>query len=215
MAAGSRKQRPSAADAFTEIDVSSAIQLDFKVGRTHNLEVIADDNLLSYVKTEVRGDRLAVYVDGSYSSNLGVKVQATAHIKSLGWQCTSKVTLENITSENFQLKLSGASDCQLNIQADLVVMDLSGKPCGDRRYAKRLTVNCSGASPRMRQVLPLPQLMRTLAGPLAHVKATDQLEAKVSGASILRYAGNPAKLKKKTSGASSISVVELDKAERE
>src|SRR5262249_6542991 len=124
---GVAKTETRPTDAFTEIDVSNAIQFDFKIGPARDLEIIADDNLLPHVKTEVSGNRLTIYVDGSYSSDLGVKVRATAPtLSALTGSGASRITLGDITTDKFQLTLSGASDCQSNLQADSVEMVVSG-----------------------------------------------------------------------------------------
>ena len=65
-------------EGFAEISVGGAIKLDVTIGPAISISVTADDNILPHVKTEVSGDRLKIYVDESYSSKLGVKVQLAA-----------------------------------------------------------------------------------------------------------------------------------------
>jgi putative autotransporter adhesin-like protein len=193
---------------FSEIDVGSAIQLDAKIGPATSLVVTSDDNILPHVKTVVAGDRLKIYLDGSCSTNIGIKVEATTPaLQALLGSGASKSTVSGITGEQFQLGLSGASGCQLTGDADLIDATLSGASHGTIvGTARQLTVECSGASHLDATRLTARMVAAELSGAsTANVNATDELTAVASGASTLRYVGQPAKLDKAISGASTVA----------
>src|SRR5829696_9109223 len=69
------EQRPIA--EFTEIDVGGAVNLELTVGPATKLEVTTDDNLLAHVKTESANERLKISMEGSTSTNLGIRIKCT------------------------------------------------------------------------------------------------------------------------------------------
>ena len=72
--------------------------------------------------------------------------------------------------------------------------------------SKQLAIECSGASHINAARLTAKTVTADLSGAsTAHVNATEELEAEASGASTLRYVGQPAKLDKEISGASTVA----------
>jgi len=196
------------AASFAEIDVGSGIQLDVKFGPAISLIVTGDDNLLPHLKTEITGDRLKIYTDTPYSSDLGVKVSVTLPaLKVLAGSGASNTMLTDVAGEQILLDLSGASDCQFTGVADLIDVKLSGASHSTLAgAAKRLAVECSGASHVDAARLTARTVTAELSGAsTAHVNATEELAAEASGASTLRYIGQPAKLDKEISGASTVA----------
>jgi hypothetical protein len=206
---GIAKTETRSVGEFTEVEVGNAIELAVTVGPEQNdLVVTADDNLLPHVQTIVTGNRLKIYLDTSCSTNVGVEVTATAAaLRSLVGSGASTTTISGITGERFDLELSGASGCELTGDTDLLDVTLSGashsKIAGS---AKQLTVECSGASRLDASELTAEIVSADVSGAsTADVSATSELTAEASGASTLRYAGQPAKLDKRTSGASTVT----------
>jgi len=174
---------------FTELDVGAAINVELAVGPATKLEITADDNLLSHVKTELVGDRLKISMDGSTSSKLGIKVKAsTPALKAYQGSGATTAAVAGIKVEQFKLKLSGASKCTLRGEATTFSVDCSGASNAETSAltAKTVKVEASGAS-------------------TVTVQATEELIADASGASTIRYSGTPVKVKKDASGASTIA----------
>jgi hypothetical protein len=197
-----------AVDSFSEIEVGSAIELEVTIGPAADLVVTADDNILPYLKTEVSRDRLNIYLDASSTSGIQVKVSATVpELKALVASGATRTTLIGVAGEHFQLDLSGASTCQLTSDADVMDVKLSGASHGTLTgSAKELTLECSGASRVTATEFQAEKVAVELSGAsTARVHATNELSAEASGASTLRYAGEPAKLEKEISGASTVA----------
>jgi len=174
--------------AFTEFDVSAAMNVELTVGPATKLEITADDNLLPHLKSEVSDGKLKLYFDTSNSSKIGVKVKAsTPSLKAYHGSGATTAKIEGLKADAFNLHLSGASNCTIDGTADKLVVECAGASNvkAAKLVAKSAKVNVSGASS-------------------VDVNASDELNADASGASSIRYSGNPASLKKGTSGASSI-----------
>jgi hypothetical protein len=192
---------------FAEISVSSAIKLDVTVGPAAAIAVTADDNILPHVKVEVSGDRLKIYVDESYSSKLGVKVQMAAPVlRGLRASGAAKTTVNDARGERFRLGLSGASECRWKGEVDALAMKLDGgSHAAISGSAGRLEMNCSGASKVDARNLTAKSVKAELSGAsTARVNVSDDLNVVASGASSLKYAGQP-KVDQKVSGASRVS----------
>jgi hypothetical protein len=191
---------------FADIAVSGAIKLDVTVGPAVAIDITAEDNILPHVKTEVTGDRLKIFVDESYSSKLGVKVQMAApELRGLRASGASKTTVTDASGERFRLGLSGASECKWKGEVDALAMKLDGgsqaKVSGT---AGRLEMNCSGASKVEARDLETKTAKAKLSGAsTARVNVSDDLNVEASGASSLRFSGQPT-VKKNVSGASTV-----------
>ena len=135
-------------------------------------------------------------------------MKATAPaLQGLAASGAATTTIVGIEANRFQLDLSGASSCHLTGNADLFEMTLNGASratiVGE---AKQLKAGCSGASQLDAKSLTVEKATVELSGAsTGHVNVTKELSAEASGASTLRYAGQPAELDKRVSGASTIA----------
>jgi hypothetical protein len=193
---------------FSEIEVGNAIQLDVVVGEPAEVTVSADDNILPLVKTVLAGDRLKIYVDESFSTDLGVQVKITTpELKALEGSGASRITAGRITGDAFSLGLSGASTCDLASDAEALEVTLSGASRSSLvGVTQQLTIECSGASHVDATKLTADKVHAEVSGASsARVFANQELAATASGASNVRYAGNPAKVAQDVSGASTVA----------
>jgi hypothetical protein len=115
-------------------------------------------------------------------------------------------TLSGIADDRFQLDLSGASSCQLTGDAELLEVSLSGASRATIAGGTRqLKAECSGASQLDAMELSAEKASVELSGAsTGQVNVSQELAADASGASTLRYAGEPSSLDKRSSGASTI-----------
>lgn len=194
-------------EKFVDISVSSAIKLDENVGPAVAIAVTADDNILPHVITEVTGDRLKIYVDASCSSKLGVKVNmSTPELRGLRGSGAAKISITNASGERFRLGLSGASECKWKGEVDALAMKLDGgSKANVSGSATRLEANCNGAVKLEARDLTTKSGKIVLGGAsTGRVNVSDDLNVTVSGASSLKYAGQPT-VEKNVSGASRVS----------
>ncbi|MDQ3798178.1 MAG: DUF2807 domain-containing protein [Acidobacteriota bacterium] len=173
---------------FSSVETGGAINVDIVAQRDFSVEVEADDNLLERIRTEVRGDTLKIYTEGSISTRNPIRVRiAMPQIESLDISGASNGTLTNVKNESLTIDASGASKIRIDGETGDLNVDLSGASRLDAENlrAENVTVEASGASS-------------------AIVAALNDLRAEASGASNIRYTGEPRNVKKNTSGASSV-----------
>ena len=173
---------------FTEIDVGGASTIELTIGPATKFEITADDNILPTIKTEVADGKLKITHEKSTSSNIGVKIKAsTATLKLFRGHGAINAKVIDVKSADFHLVLAGASQVVVTGAAD------------------RLKVECDGASKANTAGLAAKSVIAAANGAShVNVQASSDLSADASGASAIRYSGNPASIKKSTSGASSV-----------
>ncbi len=186
---GNAKSETRPIGEFTQVEMKNAMNLELTLGAAPSLEVTTDDNLLGLIKTEIVDGTLKIYCNDSYSSKVGVKIKASAktitHLNASG-ACNATVT--GIAEKQFASHLSGASRAKLQGSTEFLTLEGHGASSFDalRLDAKTVEAELSGASN-------------------GEVTVSQTLKATTSGASNLKYAGNPPNVEKKESGASKIT----------
>ncbi len=175
---------------FTGLDVRGAFQVEVICQKEARLEITADDNLLKYIKTEVRGGVLHIETDGAqlnFKDSPRVLI-AVPSLDDFNISGASRVKATNMKAGDVKINLSGASQFAATGTAQGIEADLSGacKFDGKDLQAVKVDINASGASK-------------------ADVYASADLYAEASGASSVYYYGNPQNISPKTNGASKIS----------
>jgi hypothetical protein len=173
---------------FSQIDVSSVFQVEVIAQSEFSVEVEADDNLLQFIRTEVRDGRLEISLSKSVKTSNPMRVRISApNIDRVEASGASRVNVTNLKSSEITLDTSGASKINLSGETSKLVVDVSGASQID---AGSLTTNAanidaSGASH-------------------VNVNVANELNADASGASRITYSGSPS-VRKSTSGAGSVS----------
>ena len=174
---------------FNKLKVGGVFDVEVSRGDKYSVEVIADDNLLPFIRTEVDGDTLSIYSDAKISKSSQLRVVITApDIRKVKATGASKVLLKDVSNEELALNASGASKITASGSTALLTIDVSGasKVLGSDLASKQATVETSGASS-------------------ADIKVSDSLNAHASGASHIRYVGSPGTLDVDRSGAATVS----------
>ena len=177
------------ARGFKAIEVGGAIEVEVVAQKDFSVEVQADDNLLQFVKTEVRGDTLEIRTEKRFSTRNTIRVKIGApDIDNLEVSGASRLSLANLKNEALRIDASGASKINVDGETKNLIVELSGasRLDADDLKSENVDVDASGASH-------------------AAVFVSSDLKADLSGASRVTYAGNPKNFSNKTSGASSIS----------
>jgi hypothetical protein len=170
------ESRPAA--GFSGVAVSGAGHAIIEQTGVESLQVTAEDNILPFVRTEVRDGRLFLGFQPRVSVNTtrGVEYRVTvAELTEVEASGASLVEILRLDTGELTARLSGASSYHAAGIADDHYVDLSGASrcqAGDL-VSREVTANLSGASYGL-------------------VRVRDRLVATVSGASILEYIGDPA-----------------------
>ncbi|MBS4056460.1 MAG: DUF2807 domain-containing protein [Bacteroidales bacterium] len=193
---------------FSAMEVSSAFSVELSQGDAESLTIEADENLMKFIRTEVRGGVLKIYVDEPVNSSRGLK--AILNFKSLeSMDFSGAVKVKGMNSLHFdqlEVELSGATELDMDMTASSLDLDVSGASkislVGE---VKHVDADCSGASKIYAENLKTSTFNFESSGASkAEIWVTDELRVSASGASSVRYKGEVQKIKVDTSGASSV-----------
>jgi hypothetical protein len=172
--------------AFTEIDAGGTFEIEWQSGPPA-LQITTDENLLSYVESNVSGDTLQLRTHEQIWPTHGIKVvissptRADARIRG-----AVKLTAKQLTGPKFALEASGASHVSLDGNIDELLADMTG--------ASKL--EASGLQTKTAEI------STTGAGD-AEVAVAETLKVAITGAGKVTYSGNPT-IEKHITGAGSV-----------
>lgn len=174
---------------FDGVTITGAGNVLIDQSGTESLTLTTDDNLLQYIKTEVRGGKLVIeftrgVVFGKVQE-LTFKVGAK-NLNSLQVDGATNVEGKNIATENLSVKLNGAGAITLSGKATAqdVALDGVGAYNGAELASQRAKVAQNGAGS-------------------AVVRVSDKLDAIISGLGSIEYIGNP-QVTKNVSGVGTV-----------
>lgn len=174
---------------FKSIDVGGVFQVEITAQKEFSVEVEGDDNLLQYIKTEVRGGKLTIEMDKKVSTSNQMRIRIFApDVNDLEVSGAANITIHDLKNAGISVDSSGASKIKIAGETAEFTVDVSGATSVDAENlkAENAILEASGASH-------------------IAVNVSGQLKADASGASKITYSGSPANVEKKISGASKIS----------
>ncbi|MEJ7860266.1 MAG: head GIN domain-containing protein [Pyrinomonadaceae bacterium] len=185
---GTLKSEPRSVSGFNKVDASGALNVELTVQKDFSVVIEADDNLLQYIKTEVRGDTLKIYTDGKISMQNKASIKISMpEVKGLSISGASTASVSNVKADALDLDASGASKITIDGEA------------------KDLTAEASGASEINAEKLRVENAdVEATGASSATISAANELKADASGASSIYYTGEPKNVIPKSSGASSV-----------
>lgn len=193
---------------FTGLDVSGGFEVVLTQGTQHSLTIEGDDNLMSEIITEVRGGELNIYTKGSVSPSVKMVAHVTfVNLEDIDISGAVKVTAtNNLKFNRLSIEGSGASKVEFFAEISTLEADFSGASTVTMSgKANNLTVGCSGASKLYMAELQSEAASLELSGAsYAEVWVTEKLSIEASGASDVRYKGEPKDINSDTSGASKV-----------
>lgn len=189
--------------SFDAIKVSAGIDLYITMGNNESVKVVADDDIIDNVKTEVRGGTLHVYMKNNNSwfnifnwgSTRSKKVYVTVNeLKRLCTSSGSDVKAENtLKGDELQVEVSSGSDVNLDvIYKDVSLKASSGSDARINGRAKTFSANASsGSDINARGLEAAICNVSVSSGADASVTVTDELNANASSGADVIYYGNP------------------------
>ena len=178
-------------DSFEVLEVSGAFKVRVTLGEETSLKISGDDNLLKYVKTRNKGNRLEISTRKNINPRKEMRITITnPSLNKLEVSGANEVGIRNISTENFDVEISGACSVGLKGDTESLSIDMSGASSLDASefYSKKVSIDCSGACS-------------------AEVYASESLKASVSGVCNVKFDGDPVKTNLDASGVSSIESV--------
>ncbi|MCF8239987.1 MAG: DUF2807 domain-containing protein [Melioribacteraceae bacterium] len=185
---GDLKEETRSISEFTDLEVSGAFTVKVIVGESVSLKVRAEENLLKYIRTEVRGDRLEIYSERNISPKHDMEIFLTVtSLENVEASGANNVKIKNVETGDFTIDLSGACNLDVAGKCDYLKVGISGATNLDAKelIAKEVKISASGASN-------------------ADVYASEKLDADVSGVGNIDFYGDPDDVRSDVSGISSI-----------
>jgi hypothetical protein len=195
--------------AFSRVEASASFDVTIGIGSTQAVSVRTDDNLTGRVDVHVSGGVLHIGLTSGSSirdATLHADVTATA-LAGVDASGASKIHLSGrLQAQSLDLVGSGASTFDGAVELDRGSIHLSGASSARLSGSvSTLEAQLDGASEMDTPSLQVAELNAELSGASnASVSVSNTISAEVSGASTLRYGGNPRFVRKDVSGASSI-----------
>lgn len=185
---------------FTEIKVSTGIDLFLKMGDTEEVKVVADDEIIDNLITEVSNGELRIYMKKTNWFNWNGmtktrKVYVTVkELNRIEASSGSDVRSENtLTGESLVIEASSGSDVFLDmIFKNISVSTSSGSDAKLTGKAKTLKAEASsGSDINARELSTSVCYVNASSGSDITVTVSDELVARASSGSDIRYYGNP------------------------
>lgn len=193
-------------DEFSGIEVGGAYKLMLTRDQAQSLAIRADENVVPYIKTEVRNGRLHIFSDENICDEVEIAISMAELTDISASGAVDVETTNRFTTGEFLLDASGAVEANLDIEAEKIRTRLSG--AGEIEYrgkAGRHQVNISGAGELNAFDLVANQYDIDLSGAAAcSVHVLSELNVQASGASSVRYRGKPSVINQDISGAGSV-----------
>ncbi len=199
---------------YDGISVSGWFDVKLVDGKEGELTLKGEENLLEYIKTEVKDGKLIIKTAKGVNlkpSNWNSGIYVTVPVESVDLVALSGsgdiVSDTTIKSSKFKTSLSGSGDITLDLEANSIDASMSGS--GDINLSGSTTdfdVSISGSGDIKAYSLKANNVTAQVSGSAdIKVTATDYLKARVSGSGDISYKGNPKKIDTKTSGSGDIS----------
>lgn len=197
--------------AFKTLELRVNGDIYISTGDHAAVKLEGDDNLLKLIEVEQNGDAVTIRSRDGFnlvpSRDLKVYVTTPA-LDRIEASCVCNIESQNklTSTEGFDMRMSGAGDVKLDVDAPRVSARLSG--AGDitlKGQTKDVRLDLSGAGSAHCYDLLAENTDVNISGiGSAEVYASVKLSASVSGAGSVDYKGNAADVEQHVSGAGSV-----------
>ena len=160
---------------FTSIILLGSIDVNIKTSESNNCVVVADDNLIPYIKTEVVNNKLNISLNESYSSEEKLVVNInTPNYDEVSLSGSGNINILDFKNNNLSLNISGSGNITGNGEVETLVVKIngSGNLLSKEIKSKSATITINGSGD-------------------AEVFASDSISAKINGSGNIEYFGNP------------------------
>lgn len=219
---------------FTRVEVGYAYEVEVTQSSSYSVSITADDNLFDFIQVSKTGETLKIRLQSGYNyQSVTTRAKITMpELRGLGLSGAAQATVVGFSSsEDSKFDLSGASSLDMSdMSTDDIKISLSGASwvtgditaSGDAQFnlsgasrveldgsANDMLIKASGASHLELADFPVHNADVSLSGASGGTINLDgRLDADLSGASYLRYIGEPTMCDIETSGGSVMVKVE-------
>jgi len=180
------------------VDLSPTGELVIIQSGRESLTIEADDNIMPFITSEVRGRTLYLDLEhGQVKTLSSTRIHYTLNVISLDAVSASgapEISIESLNAERLDIAIGGAGKVSVNkLIADELTVDLGG--AAEMQLAEevsRQVVDVGGSAEYLARNLRGETLVLTVGGVAkATVWVTENLNADVTGLAEVRYYGNP------------------------
>ena len=184
------------ASDFKKIDLDISGDVEFTQSANYSVEVVAQQNLLSHILTDVRGSKLHIHSEDNLRSHERILVRVSAPTLeglSVGGSGNIRI-MSPIQAEKMEMNISGSGGISAT-QSDFVHLEASisgsgGLELGGKADKVELSVSGSGeVNARQMSVRALHAGVSGSGNITADI--TETLDAEVSGSGSVLYSGSP------------------------
>lgn len=186
--------------SFNSIQVSTGIDLYLTMGNAEEVKIVADDDIIDNIITEVKDGTLKIYMKKTSFFNWGGfnktrKAYVTVkELEAIHASSGSDVKTENtLKGENLKVKASSGSDIDLDLVYKNLSLDTSsGSDAKLRGKVKNFDAEASSGSDINAQDLEsVICTVKVSSGSDATVNVSEELYARASSGGDIKYYGNP------------------------
>jgi len=196
---------------FTNLEVSGGFRVNLKQDSSQSVDITADDNVMKYVHIESDGDRLNIYckknVCGSGEMVLTVGVRNLEKLKGSG--AVDFMSQGKITTKDLAINLAGASKIDMDLSAANVTTEGTGSSevrLRGQATSHRMEFTGAGKVHAFDFVVGKYDIHSTGAAE-CEINVLNELNVSSTGASDVKYKGNPANVNSSKLGAGSVTHV--------
>ena len=160
---------------FTSIILLGSIDVNIKTSESNNCVVVADDNLIPFIKTEVVNNKLNISLNESYASEEKLVVNInTPNYDEVSLSGSGNINILDFKNNNLSLNISGSGNITGNGEVETLVVKIngSGNLLSKEIKSKSATITINGSGD-------------------GEVFASDSISAKINGSGNIKYFGNP------------------------
>ena len=195
------------ATGYDKLEVARAMKVVVKYGQTDSIKLEVSEGFLEYIKTEVVGGTLRVYIDESVdisnlrANDVTITVQELTRISCTG--ASSVEGTDTLYTEDLTIVATGASSIEAFFGANKMNVTFSGASFGTLGGAvDRIDVDITESSHLLAFGLDSREAFAVLSGSSSfQITCSELLDVKASGASIVLYRGNPGVRSELTGGS--------------
>ncbi len=209
---GNLKTESRNISGFTGVSAAGSMDVEVSTGSGHNVEIMADANLLPYIETTVKNGVLRIAQKNNYNlrATKGIKVRVQMpQVASVSVSGSGNVMSSGVlkVENDFSVSVAGSGTCKINV-SDNANVKASIAGSGDimmRGATAKLGVSIAGSGNFKGYELEAQTADLRISGSGdIQTNVTNSLSASVAGSGNVKYKGSPA-TSFKASGSGNIS----------
>lgn len=182
---------------FNKVELSGVGTLIIEQGDSESLEITAEDNIVEYLRSDVRSSNLHLGVDEFLNLRPTEDIIYRLSVKDLREIETSglgDIEMEDLETDRLEIQISGSGTISIgDLSAERLSIDISG--LGEIEIAGEVddqNIEISGAGNYSAEDLASRTVQIDISGTgKAVLWVTDEMDVELSGAGSVQYYGNP------------------------